>query len=263
MYFPLWASYKVSLASSSVLRLVFLLTVFHLKASILNRKNQPWLFYALMVFCTAGPGLGALSLAMSHEAWLMPLKEMGYTLMPLFILVASLAAGLSLVPTHAVSLIAGMLYGPLWGCLASLLSINMAAGLAFTLAKQLTGASVQKSLKEHERMETFVHQLFQSSRRQSLLLLMLIRLSPLMPFALTNLVLAAAKVRFVDFSSASFVGLAPRIVIVALAGSQLEKLDLKLSSDRWILALGIVATLASLSIVGKAAKRALSKKHVS
>ena len=91
-------------------------------------------------------------------------------------------------------------------------------------------------------------------------LVALLRLSPLMPFAATNVLMAALGVRPAAFLCASSVGIAPRVIGVALVGAQLSELDWRAGGGAWSSALAVVATLIVVWWVGKAAGRALRRE---
>jgi uncharacterized membrane protein YdjX (TVP38/TMEM64 family) len=88
-------------------------------------------------------------------------------------------------------------------------------------------------------------------------LVALLRLSPLLPFAATNLVLAAARVPVLPFLAGTALGIAPRVCVVALAGSGLSELDLSRSSDQRLAVLGAVATVLVLVVLTRLARRVL------
>lgn len=94
---------------------------------------------------------------------------------------------------------------------------------------------------------------------RTLALLALIRLSPVVPFAATNLLMSTTGVRLAPFLVGSVIGLAPRVVAVVWIGSSLTELDLSLAADRRLLVLGIAATGAALWILGRASRRGLAR----
>jgi uncharacterized membrane protein YdjX (TVP38/TMEM64 family) len=221
-------------------------------------KFQHMKLVALMVFATAGPGIGIVVLTASHEIWWPSLSAMGNNALPLFYILGTLLAALSLVPTHAVSLIAGMAFGAGLGSVMAIVSINSAALCAYTVVRWILANQLTQSLSEHPKTKHFVQTLLNRSPQQRFGLLTCIRLSPLMPFALTNVVLGAFEIKTKDFLICSILGLAPRIIVVVMAGSQLQKLDLSVANDRWMLGLGALATVVSLFIMGRAAKKVIA-----
>ena len=91
-------------------------------------------------------------------------------------------------------------------------------------------------------------------------LIALLRLSPVMPFAATNLLMAALGVRAAAFLSATAIGIAPRSIGVALVGAQLSELDWRAGGSVWSNVLAVAATLVVLWWVGRAARRALRQE---
>jgi uncharacterized membrane protein YdjX (TVP38/TMEM64 family) len=90
----------------------------------------------------------------------------------------------------------------------------------------------------------------------------LLRLLPFPPFALTNLMLAAAKVRRVPFTLGTLVGLMPQTAVLVFVASQADDVrNARLSTQQqlWLLAAGVAAALFMLALVGRVARRALAQ----
>lgn len=210
----------------------------------------------LTLFTVLGPAVGAAVLAATADAWFPPLDAGGVPSSIAFALVAVLTAGLSLVPTHAVSLVAGLLYGGLAGSALALTCVTAAAALGFLAARGLVGERWLAPLAERPRARA-VHAALVQRGRRSVGLIALVRLSPVMPFAATNLLLAAARVAFPLALAGTVLGLAPRVVAVALIGAGLSELDLSRSGDRWMASAGLAATLLAVVGIGRVARTAL------
>ena len=213
----------------------------------------------VLAFAVLAPGLGILVLTVTHENWLPDLRELNLQNFIVFTGSAVILAGLSLVPTHAVSLIAGMLYGVYYGPLAAILCILMASILSFLVTDKIVGDKATQALIKRPQAKSVFDELLRHKFQRTVTIISLVRLSPIMPFAGTNVLLAAAKVKMSEFLLGSAIGLAPRIILVAVAGAGLSQLDLKQKSSSELLILGIVATLITLIVIGKFAKKALSK----
>ena len=213
----------------------------------------------VLAFAVLAPGLGVLVLTSTSESWLTPLKNLGNTSIPIFLLATMLLAGLSLIPTHAASLVAGMLYGALWGPAYAIGAIMLASLLSFFVTARLVGDRAMNSLCQRPKAFEIYRELLKHDRFRSIFIIALVRLSPIMPFAGTNVLLAAAKVRLFEFVIGSLIGLTPRIVIVAIAGAGLTSLDLKASSHQGLFVVGILATIAAIIILGSVAKKVLKR----
>ena len=77
-----------------------------------------------------------------------------------------------------------------------------------------------------------------------------------MPFAGTNVLLAAAKVKVSEFLIGSSIGLSPRIILLVSAGAGLSKLNSDYDKKE-LLVLGITATIITVIVLGKISKRVL------
>lgn len=206
-----------------------------------------------------GPLLGVSVLAATSGIWFGALQSQGSGAIPWLLAATVLLAGLSLMPTHAASLVAGMLFGWAGGSLLALCGTLGAALLGHRLLSALVGRRVLEALERRPRAAA-VHQALLGRGALGLAgLVALLRLSPLLPFAATNLVLAAARVPLVPFLAGTALGIAPRVCVVALAGSGLAELDLSSTSDRRLALLGVVATVLVLAVLTRLARQVLRR----
>ena len=216
-------------------------------------------FGLLAGFMVGGPLLGAVVLVATRERWLPPLEALDPSEAALWFAVGTvLLAGLSLTPTHASSLVAGMLFGAVHGAWVAVGAIAAAGVFAYALLRPLTTTHALAALERWPRARV-IHRALLERRARLTLLILLIRLSPVMPFAATNLLLAAGGVRPVEFVVGSVVGLAPRIVAVVVAGAGLSELDLGQAADVRVAVVGGVATVLVLIAISAIARRALEE----
>lgn len=216
-------------------------------------------FTPLFLYAALMPGLGVLILAGNAQEWYEPFEEMVINRMWIFILSGALLAGLSMIPTHAASLIGGMIYGAVFGPVYALVSIILASVISYAVTRKILGDSVMEYISMNDRAHEVYKELLSFSGFRTVFIVSLIRLSPLMPFAATNVLLSAAKVNWWQFLAGSTIGLAPRVIIVAVAGSALSTIDLNQEGNKSLLVMGIVATLLAIYIIGRISKKALSK----
>lgn len=214
----------------------------------------------LLLFTILGPGLGVLVLLSSNHLWLEPLREMGPFNILIFFLATTLLTGLSLIPTHATSLIAGMLFGTTLGPVMALGSVISAALFGFSIMKKVISPNLLDQLMSNPKAEKIHDELFKKSTQKTTLIIILLRLSPLMPFAASNLVFSACRTPLVSFLLGSAIGLAPRVILVALAGVGLSKLDLSQSKDQTIAIIGLIATVLAVALISRIVKMALKSE---
>jgi uncharacterized membrane protein YdjX (TVP38/TMEM64 family) len=88
----------------------------------------------------------------------------------------------------------------------------------------------------------------------------LLRLSPVMPFAASNLLFAALGVHGRTFVVATVVGVTPRALAVAWLGAGLAELDWNAAGSRAWTVVTIVVTVLVLVVIGHTARSALRRE---
>ncbi|MEZ5973451.1 MAG: VTT domain-containing protein [Planctomycetota bacterium] len=210
----------------------------------------------IAIFMVAGPGVGAAVLAAVHERWLPPLQEMGWHGLPWFLGVTALLCGLSLLTNHAGSLLGGMLYGPWWGSLWALVASGGAAWIGFLVLRPLCRSKALEALSHRPRLEALHAELTAGHTTRAILLVALIRMSPLLPFAATNLLMATTTIRAWAFVVGSILGMIPRVLMVAWIGSTLTELDWSRAEDRRLFYIGVASAVLVFAMVRALAKKA-------
>lgn len=213
----------------------------------------------VVLFTGLGPLIGAFVLAGTSSMWVDGFRDMGAARIPVFLVLTAVLAAYSLIPTHASSLLGGMFFGVAHGTAVALLGTLMAAGLGFSTLRFLLRDKALRALSHHPRAQVLHRELGQGHYLRSITLLALIRLSPALPFAATNLLMCTTGMRILPFLIGSLVGMAPRVVAVVWIGSSLPKLDLSKAADQRLLILGVLATILVLWILRTVSKRALSQ----
>ncbi len=211
------------------------------------------------LFTAIGPLVGAVVLTATAPLWLEWFLASGAVGAVVFLALTALLAGLSLTPTHASSLLGGMAFGFGLGSALAITGVTLAAALGFVVLRHFLRDRVVDALSHHPRAEAVHRALDQDRGVRTLALLVLIRLSPVVPFAATNLLMSTTGVRLVPYLVGSALGLAPRVLAVVWIGSSLTELDLSQAADRRLLVVGIAATVAALFVLGRASRRGLAR----
>jgi uncharacterized membrane protein YdjX (TVP38/TMEM64 family) len=213
----------------------------------------------LFVVACAGPLLGAAVLTATTAHWL-PLFVADLSTALLFVAIGVVAAAGCLLPTHATSLVAGFVFGPLWGPVLAWFVIVLAATGGYFMWRPLVGERVVQAIG-HSRRGAIVHRaLLGRGFLRATWLVMLLRLSPLMPFAATNLLFAALGVGPRSFLLATLLGITPRAIAVALLGAGLSELDWSAKGSWWWSAFAVVTTGLVLVVIGRSAQAALRRE---
>lgn len=211
----------------------------------------PWLLFA-----GGGPLLGFFICTVTYETWL-PWFGLDATSVLVFGVSGSVLAALCLIPTQATSLMAGYLFGPWPGTLIAFAIALVAALIGFGLWSRVVGSRVLDAIGQSEDAQKVHRALLGRGFWRTVWLIALVRLSPIMPFAGTNLLVASFGVGVRAFVCATVIGVAPRLVAVALVGSELSEFAWGAGGDRWLTVLALAATLLVLAMISLTARKAL------
>ncbi len=184
----------------------------------------------------------------------------------LYLGVFAFGAGLGLVPTYAMALLGGWVFGPLAGAVGALLGCTAASALGYVISRGVSRASLVELVRRFPKVKALYDDLVLTGTRRSVVLVAVLRLPPQCPFALANLVMGAAAVPFRAFLLGTLVGMFPRTLIAVLfasagAATGARSLqELVASGPGWpALVLGIVAMVVAFACVGWLGRSALNR----
>ena len=165
-----------------------------------------------------------------------------------------------LLPGVWASMLAGALYGPWWGSAVVFVGACLGAELVFLLGRTALRNWARQRLAALPKLLAVE----QAVSREGLKLVLLTRLSPAFPFSLLNLAYGLSAVSLRDYSL-GLIGILPGTILFcglgALAGDAARfgaVLSGQADPATWALRfIGILATVAAVGLVGRAARRAL------
>ncbi len=165
-----------------------------------------------------------------------------------------------LLPGVWASMLAGALYGTWLGSALVFVGASLGAVAVFLLGRSRLREWARRRLAGTPRLQAIER----AVSREGLKLVLLTRLSPAFPFSLLNLAYGLSEVRLRDYVI-GLIGILPGTILFcalgALAGDVArfgEVLSGQADAGTWALRItGIVATLASVWLVGRSAQRAL------
>jgi len=213
----------------------------------------------MALLATLMPAIGALVLAgFVHELapWL---KSHGLLALALFIPAFAILGGFALVPTYANSMLAGWTFGFPVGFPAVLLGLLGAGAISFVVARRISGHRVEDLIHQHPKWEVVKNALIGCGRWRTLWIVMLLRLSPLLPFETTSVLLAVTGTPLTEFLLGTAIGVIPRTAAIVLVASRMHKLNLHDSSNRWLAVAGLLASAIGAVIIALISKHALDR----
>lgn len=176
---------------------------------------------------------------------------------PLFLLGVIVFCGIGILATNILGIISGYAFGFELGILVMITGIVCAATLAYFINSKIVGDRLPHVFENHPKAQAVYQALIGQSLWRTTLIIFLLRLSPAMPFALTNFLMSSARVPLKSFVPGTFFGMLPRSSAVVLVGSQLSELSFNDPQEAWLIIFGIVATIVSIIVISIVAKRAL------
>jgi uncharacterized membrane protein YdjX (TVP38/TMEM64 family) len=171
------------------------------------------------------------------------------------------AAAVLLVPGALLTIGSGLLFGLVKGTLVVLVSASVAAALAFLIARHLARRRVERWARDNPRFAA----IDAAIREQGWKVVLLLRLSPLVPFSLSNYLYGLTAVRFWPYVAASAAGMVPGTLLYVSLGAagRAAAAGRGRSPLEWaLLGLGLLATAAATVLVGRAARRQLEKSRL-
>lgn len=226
------------------------------------------------------PPLGSIlmfSYISTIGAWLRGHEGMGIAI---YIATFALMAGVALLPTYASAILGGWAFGFAEGYPAALAGFCGGSIIGYFIARGAAQDRAVKLIEEHKKWRIVKEALVGKDTDRDRLensaitgttgrgfwktvgVVALVRLPPNSPFALTNLVMASVKVRFLPYLVGTLIGMAPRTgVAVYIAATLRQQAAEEVAKQRpwWWIAAGIGLTVVVLGVLGMVAKRALAK----
>lgn len=149
------------------------------------------------------------------------------------------------LPGAVVAIAGGALFGTLWGTVWSVLGATAGAAIAFGLARTLGQAWCQRRL-QHHRPLAWLNQRLQAQAFWGVLTL---RLAPISPFSLMNLLLGLTSVRFWPYLGGTLIGIVPGTLAYSWLGAAGINTLRGDSPLPLVAALGLLALLSALPLM--------------
>jgi uncharacterized membrane protein YdjX (TVP38/TMEM64 family) len=164
-------------------------------------------------------------------------------------------AVLLFVPGSLLTLAAGALFGVFWGTVLVSLASTTAAALAFLISRHLARRAVERLARRDERFAA----IDQAIRDGGWRIVMLLRLSPLVPFGLSNYLYGLTPVAFGPYVLASWIAMLPATVLyVSIGAAGRAAATGGRSPLEWTLVgVGLAATLVATVMITRTARRKL------
>lgn len=169
-----------------------------------------------------GLGVLAVALALLAVAWRWtPLREyanlaalIGFArtlqdlpFTPLAIVASYVVAGLLVVPVMLLIAVTGIVFGPVVGTMYALAGTLLSASVTYGIGRWLGHATVKRLVGSR------INRLSKRLARRGIVAMLVIRMLPIAPFTIVNMVAGASEIRFRDYLIGTLIGMTPGIII--------------------------------------------------
>ncbi len=171
------------------------------------------------------------------------------------VFVAVYIAGIVLMmPVFLLIMVGGAVFGIVQGTLLAMLSALVGGTLAFLIGRHFAREQVAKRVASHPVLSSIDRVIGEDGMK----LVFLLRLSPAVPFVLSNYTLGVTRVRLRDFVLGTF-GLVPIVAMYAAFGSAAGAVtaDGRPAVSPLVMAAGVVATVVLGLLLARIVQRAL------
>lgn len=186
------------------------------------RRALPWLLLVAAVVAIqlspAGDYLTLEALGRERLALLGLAQRLGWAAPLLYLAAYILVVSLAIPGATILTLAGGMLFGAALGTALTVVGATCGAVLVFLAARSLFGAGAL------ERLGPAGQRIAAGLRRDAVSYLLVLRLVPLFPFVLVNVVPAWCGIRLRIFALTTFLGIIPATAVYSLGGAGLGEI---------------------------------------
>jgi uncharacterized membrane protein YdjX (TVP38/TMEM64 family) len=171
-------------------------------------------------------------------------------------------AALAFVPGSLLTLGAGFAFGLLWGTVIVSAASTLAAAAAFLIARYAARKRVEGLARRNAKFGAVDRAIAKNGWK----VVALLRLSPLIPFSVSNYLYGLTAVRFLPYIAASWAAMLPATFLYVYLGAAGAGLGAGKEKSPWewtLLAAGLAATVAVTVILSRVARRELASRRVS
>lgn len=219
------------------------------------RGPLPWIGASVLLVAL---GIGWYLLPVSE--WLIELRswivDLGFTGVLIFALIYVVGA-VVLAPAAVLTIAAGFAYG-FWGLPIVLVAATIAASLAFLIARYAARDTVRRLLESRRNIAAIDKAVAEDGWK----IVMLLRLSPLIPFNLQNYLFGVTAISFPHYVAATFAGIIPGAALYIYLGA-LGNAAGDGGPAKWgLFGAGLVATIVVVILVARKARAKLREAGV-
>lgn len=164
----------------------------------------------------------------------------------IYIIIYSAAPSL-MIPGLPLTLIGGILFGPLWGVVYVAIGSTIGACAAFFVARYMGRSWVEGFLKKRGRLEEIDAEVGKKGWK----IVAFTRLVPLFPYNFLNYAFGLTRIKFSHYAAATFIFMLPGIVAYCVFSSSIPGLLRGRITPSFIIGIGLVAAVSLIPLIHK------------
>jgi len=172
-----------------------------------------------------------------------------------------IVATVLLIPGSALTLLAGVLYGPVEGTMVVSVGATIGSVVAYLLGRYAFRASVERATKSNPKFAAIDRAIGKNGTK----ILALLRLSPVVPFSLSNYFFGLTSIRFWPYTLVSWIFTLPGTLLYVYLGYTASQAAGSGNSSgllHWVLViLGLVLIAVVTVYITRVAKKALASQE--
>ncbi|MFY0628294.1 MAG: TVP38/TMEM64 family protein [Reichenbachiella sp.] len=177
----------------------------------------------------------ATFLIIENEPWIV---QFDHTKWAVFFILTVFTMAFALTPTTYIAIVTGYFIG-MEGVILVIGSYQGASVLGYFFSKRMDQNLIDELIQRYPKAKSVLDNV----EKKEFMVTVLARLSPALPFAIMNVVLAVAKIRFASFFWGGLIGMFPRTLFFIWIGSKANFLKNAITQNEglgWIIGISLL-----------------------
>ena len=170
----------------------------------------------------------------SLVAFAQSLEELPFT--AITVIASYVIAGVLMVPVTLLIAVTGIVFGPVLGGVYAIAGALLSSAATYGIGRWLGKDAVQRLVGPR------INRLHRTIAKRGILAMMIIRVLPVAPFTVVNVIAGASEIRFRDYMIGTLLGMAPGILLTVTFGHHLAE-AVRNPSAGTLAVLGLVVAL--------------------
>lgn len=165
-----------------------------------------------------------------------------WPLTPVAVVIAFVLAGLAVMPVTVLIAVTGIAFGPLMGALYALAGALASACVTYVIGRRLGRDTVRRLAGAR------LNRVSQQLARRGILAIAMVRLLPLAPFTIVNVIAGASHIALRDFVLGTLIGMTPGILATVVFVDRILEAARRPGAGAFLSLAAVVALLVVLAI---------------